>query len=71
MFASDRMRSEFTDSFGNVLPQSGDVASFVASPDGRHVYMAGSFFYLEIDPQAGFIFGHRNQMLVFERVYGD
>jgi len=71
VFTSDLLRSPATDSFGNVLPPNAEVASFVASPDGRHVHMAGANSYFEFVPPGTFRFGTRNQIFVFERVHGD
>ena len=71
LFASDRARGGATDSFGNPIPGNEKLLSFAASPDGRHLYVAGSVFFFEFDPAVGLTFGDRNQLMVFERVHGD
>ena len=71
VFGSDLARGNRTDSFGNAVPDNDDILSFGGSPDGRHLYVAGSVFFIEFDPEIGFVFGYRDQLLVFERVHGD
>ena len=70
-FGSDLARGGRRDSFGNAVPANDDILSFAASPDGRHLYVAGWVFLFGFDPGIGFFFEERNQLLVFERVYGD
>ncbi|MCY3841276.1 MAG: hypothetical protein OXH09_21960, partial [Gammaproteobacteria bacterium] len=71
LFGSDLARGGRSDSFGNAIPTNSDLLSFAGSPDGRHLYVAGSVFIFEFDPETGsFIFGYRDQFLVFERVHG-
>ena len=71
VMASDFTRANGfnTDAFGNVIPANDDVLSFAGSPDGRHLYLAGSVFTFFFDPDIGFGFLYTDQMLVFERVY--
>ena len=70
-FGSDLARGNRSDSFGNAIPDNDDILSFSGSPDGRHLYVAGSVFFFGIDPDTGnFVFGYRDQLLVFERVNG-
>ena len=71
VFGSDLLRAFGTDSFGNTVPDNDDVFSFAGSPDGRHLYVAGSVFFFAYDPAIGFTFGDLSQLLAFERVYGD
>ena len=71
VFGSDALRGLRTDSFGNPVPDNEDVSSVAGSPDGRHLYVAGSVFFVEFDPSVGVVYGFRGQLLVFERVYGD
>ena len=72
LFGSDLARTNRSDSFGNAIPDNDNVVSFAGSPDGRHLYVAGSVFFFGIDPETGrFIFGYRDQLLIFERVHGD
>ena len=70
LFGSDLARGNGSDSFGNAIPGNDEVLSFGESPDGRHLYVAGSVFFFEFDPAVGFVFGYRDQLLVFERVSG-
>ena len=70
-FGSDLLRGLGTDSFGNTIPDNDDVFSFEGSPDGRHLYVAGSVFFFTYDPAIGFTFGDLNQLLAFERVFDD
>ena len=51
------------DAFGNRLPWIFTVRAVTASPDGRHVYLAGSPFTR--------IISRGNELHVFERVYGN
>ena len=57
-----------SDSFGNELPSIDDVWSFVASPDGRHVYLAGRSQEFVFFPDFGVV--ERHQIAVFERRAG-
>ncbi|MDE0421765.1 MAG: S8 family serine peptidase [Gammaproteobacteria bacterium] len=53
----------FQDAYGNLLPRITHYTAVTPSPDGRHVYLAGT---------AGTrIFAVGNEVHVFERVYGD
>ena len=67
-FGSDLLRGLGTDSFGNAVPDNDDLYSVGASPDGRHLYVSGSVFFFVFDPDLGFLFGDRYQLMVFERV---
>jgi len=58
-----------TDGFGNDLPDNDVVYSFIESPDGRHLYIAGLYESFEFFPVFRFI--EESQMLVFERRTGD
>ncbi|MYA44665.1 MAG: hypothetical protein F4Z31_23320 [Gemmatimonadetes bacterium] len=68
VFGSDLVRGLRTDSFGNTVPDNDDIYSVGASPDGRHLYVSGSVFFFIFDPNVGFLFGDRYQLMVFERV---
>lgn len=57
-----------SDSFGNELPNLTDMASFVASPDGRHVYLAGLSERVVFSPVYKFVESHH--IVVFERRTG-
>lgn len=57
-----------SDSFGNELPNIDDVRSLIASPDGRHVYLAGLSEQLVFFPVFQFIEEYR--IVVFERRTG-
>ena len=71
LFASDLVRGNSTDSFGNAVPDNANVVSVASSPDGRHLYVAGSVIGSPFDPSVGFLFGPRGQLRAFERVHGD
>ena len=65
VFGSDLAAFRNADSFGNNIPANDRVQSFAESPDGRHLYVAGT------DSFSSIAVGNGNQMLVFERVAGD
>ena len=56
------------DSFDTVLPDNSHVRSFIASPDGRHLYVAGAYDWRVYGP---FDSGTADQIVVFERRLGD
>ena len=58
-----------TDGFGNDLPDNDVVYSFIESPDGRHLYIAGLYETIQFFPVFAFV--EEAQMLVFERRTGD
>ena len=57
-----------SDAFGNVPPPIDDIVSLAGSPDGRHLYVAGSAFIFGFDPLVGFYFEDRYSLATFERV---
>lgn len=58
-----------SDPFGNALPNIDDVRSFIASPDGRHVYLAGLSQQFVFFPNFDIV--EVDRMVVFERRTGD
>lgn len=57
------------DTFGNDLPNIDDVLSYIASPDGRHVYLAGLSQQLVFFPDFGIV--ESSHIVVFERRTGN
>lgn len=70
-FPSDsiNMSGFSSDGFGNELPRNDLVTSFIDSPDGRHLYLAGLYESFQFFPTIAFI--EESQLLVFERRTGD
>ena len=67
LFADGRGR----DFFDNPVPRNADVLSVAASPDGRHLYVAGGYLAQARDPATGrFGFRRVDQLIAFERVHG-
>ena len=60
VFAADELRAHWEDSFGNRVPGFGYILSGVASPDGRHLYLAGGESYRDVET---------HELLSLERVY--
>ena len=58
-----------TDTFGNDLPNIDDVLSYIASPDGRHVYLAGLSQQLVFFPNFEIV--ESSLLVVFERRTGN
>ena len=70
VFGSDRFRGDGLggiDSFGNQVPWNSNVASIGGSPDGRHLYVAGSYFDF-VEGPSGIRWALQYHVMVFERV---
>ena len=65
------MSGNATDAFGTDVPSIEDLVSVAGSPDGRHLYVAGSLLYYSVDPNdpSEFVLNQSGQLHVFERVY--
>ena len=71
VFGSDLAPGGRSDSFGNYIPASSDILSVAGSPDGRHLYRAGSNSAFRLGPDGNFVFATSSMLLVFERVHGN
>ena len=70
VYGSDLIRGHRTDSFGNEIQDNDIVRSIAASPDGRHLYVAGTDVFDPFGPGGRFVDGEDEaQILTFERVY--